>query len=101
MELTGRVVVVTGGANGIGLALSQRFAKEGAAGIVVADKDPRAVDVARDVGGRAVVVDVGVEADVVRLVAEALAAYDRIDLFCSNAGVFTPGGEETSDDEWE
>ena len=101
MELKGRVVVVTGGANGIGLALSQRFAKEGAAGIVVADLDPRAVDVARDVGGHAVVVDVGVEADVVRLVAEALAAYGRIDLFCSNAGIFTPGGEETSDVEWE
>ena len=101
MELKGRVVVVTGGANGIGLALSQRFAKEGAAGIVVADKDPRAVDVARDVGGHGVVVDVGVEADVVRLVAEALAAYGRIDLFCSNAGIFTPGGEETSDVEWE
>jgi NAD(P)-dependent dehydrogenase (short-subunit alcohol dehydrogenase family) len=101
MELTGRVVVVTGGANGIGLALSQRFAREGAAGIVVADKDPRANDVAAQVGGRAMVVDVSVEADVVRLVSETLSAYGRIDLFCSNAGIFTPGGEETSDVEWD
>ena len=93
--------MVTGGANGIGLALSQRFAREGAAGIVVADQDPRAIDVARALGGRGVVVDVGVEADVVRLVSEALAAYGRIDLFCSNAGVFTPGGEDASDFDWE
>jgi NAD(P)-dependent dehydrogenase (short-subunit alcohol dehydrogenase family) len=101
MELKDRVVVVTGGANGIGLALSQRFAREGAAGIVVADKDPRAIDVAAEVGGRAMVVDVSVEADVVRLVADTLAAYGHIDLFCSNAGIFMPGGEETSDLEWD
>src|SRR5687768_14283736 len=101
MELKGRVVVITGGANGIGLALSRRFAREGAAGIVVADKDPRANDVAAQVGGRAMVVDVSVEADVVRLVSETLSAYGRIDLFCSNAGIFTPGGEETSDVEWD
>jgi NAD(P)-dependent dehydrogenase (short-subunit alcohol dehydrogenase family) len=101
MELKGRVVVVTGGANGIGLALSQRFAREGAAGIVVADKDPRANDVAAQVGARAMVVDVSVEADVGRLVSETLTAFGRIDLFCSNAGIFTPGGEETSDLEWD
>ena len=101
MDLDGRIVVVTGGANGIGLALAQRFAREGAAGVVVADKDPRALDVAAGIGGRAAVVDVSVEGDVVRLVAETLAAYGRIDLFCSNAGIFTAGGEETSDLDWD
>jgi NAD(P)-dependent dehydrogenase (short-subunit alcohol dehydrogenase family) len=39
MKLEGKVVVVTGGANGIGSALSRRFAAEGAAGVVVADMD--------------------------------------------------------------
>ena len=101
MDLSGRIVVVTGGANGIGLALAQRFAREGAAGVVVADKDPHALDVAAAIGGRAAVVDVSVEADVARLVAETLAAHGRIDLFCSNAGIFTPGGEETSDLDWD
>jgi NAD(P)-dependent dehydrogenase (short-subunit alcohol dehydrogenase family) len=35
MELKGKVVVVTGGASGIGAAMARRFAKAGAAGIVV------------------------------------------------------------------
>jgi len=39
MEMKGKVIVVTGGASGIGAALVRRFAHEGAAGIVVADLD--------------------------------------------------------------
>ena len=39
MEMKGKVIVVTGGASGIGAALARRFAQEGAAGIVVADLD--------------------------------------------------------------
>ena len=49
----------------------------------------------------AVLADVAVEADVRRTVDEALRVYGRIDLFCSNAGIFTAGGEEVSDDDWE
>ena len=45
--------------------------------------------------------DVAVESDVRRTVDEALRVYGRIDLFCSNAGIFTAGGEEVSDDDWE
>ena len=88
MKLQDRVIVVTGGANGIGAALCRRFAKESPRGIVVADLDEaNARAVADQIGGLAVVTDVSREADIVRLVAEAEAHYGPIDLFCSNAGI--------------
>ena len=102
MDLSGKVIVVTGGAQGIGEAMCRRFAAEGAAAIVVADLDNRARVVADEVGSaHAVIADVAREADVQRVVSEAHRLYGRIDLFCSNAGVFTPGGETASDADWE
>src|SRR3954454_22443428 len=96
MKLTGTVVVVTGGGNGIGRALCRRFAAEGAGAIVVADLDREAASaVAREVGGEAMSTDVSHEADVARLVEQTLARHGRIDLFCSNAGIAVHGGEAT------
>jgi NAD(P)-dependent dehydrogenase (short-subunit alcohol dehydrogenase family) len=93
--------VVTGGANGIGRALCRRFAAAGARGVVIADCDLRAAQcVAGEIGGLAVETDVGVEADIVRLVDRATAAYGPIDLFCSNAGIVIGGGESVADDQW-
>ena len=88
MRVAGQVVVVTGGANGIGRALCERFRAEGAAAVVVADRDAeRAERVARAVAGTAVACDVGDEADIVRLVTETEASIGPIGLFCSNAGI--------------
>ena len=51
MDVAGKVVVVTGGASGIGRALAERFADDGAKGVVVADLDQEgATDVATDLG---------------------------------------------------
>jgi NAD(P)-dependent dehydrogenase (short-subunit alcohol dehydrogenase family) len=87
MELAGSVAVVTGGAAGIGRALCRRFAAEGAS-VVVADVDaPGAAAVAREIGGLAVPGDMSVEGDVRALVDTALLSFDRIDLFCANAGI--------------
>ena len=102
MELADKVVVVTGGASGIGKALAQRFAREGARGVVVADRDADgAKAVADEIGGLAMSTDVSVEADVRHLVDQATEAYGPIDLFCSNAGIALGAGPETSDEEWE
>jgi len=93
MELAGKVVVVTGGGSGIGAALCRRFAAEGARGVVVADRDAAgAAAVAHEIGGLAVTTDVGVEADVQRLVERTVERFGAIDLFCSNAGVALGGG---------
>jgi NAD(P)-dependent dehydrogenase (short-subunit alcohol dehydrogenase family) len=90
MKLAGKVVVVTGGANGIGRALVARFVEEGARHVAIADLDEDASKrVATEIDGKVCVgfgIDVSREADVRRLVAET-EAVAPIDLFCSNAGI--------------
>ena len=103
MELRDRVVIVTGGADGIGRALCRRFAREGALAVVVADIDSDgATRVADEIGGLAVATDVSKESDIVRLVERAESDYGRIDLFCSNAGIAgLQGGAEVPDSDWQ
>ncbi|SCL15140.1 NADP-dependent 3-hydroxy acid dehydrogenase YdfG [Micromonospora nigra] len=104
MNLTGRVVVITGGAGGIGAALARRFAAEGAEALVLADLD---VDAARAVAAgigpaaSAVGLDVTDEEQVRALVADTERRYGRIDVFCANAGVTTGGGVEVDDAGWD
>jgi NAD(P)-dependent dehydrogenase (short-subunit alcohol dehydrogenase family) len=101
MQLRDAVIVVTGGAAGIGAALCRRFAAEGARGVVVADRDEAGAQrVASEVGGLAVAADVGVEADVVRIAERATDRFGPIDLFCSNAGIATMGGVDATDEDW-
>lgn len=102
MHLQDKVIVVTGGASGIGRALCRRFAREGARGIVVADRNSDAAQhVANEIGGLAIAVDVAVESQVQSLVKATHDALGPIDLFCSNAGISIMGGAETSDADWE
>ena len=102
MEIKGRIVVVTGGASGIGAALVRRFAQEGAAGLVVADlNEAQAQAVAGEVGGLAVRTDVSVEAQVQALIAQATQRYGRVDVLCSNAGVAAGGGLQASNADWQ
>ena len=68
MELKDRVVIVTGGARGIGRALATRFASEETRGVVIADIDGSlAQDVASRIGARPFQCDVSRESDVARL----------------------------------
>lgn len=102
MQVKDKVVVVTGGGNGIGEAMARRFAREGACALVVADLDGEAAArVARDVGGQGVRVDVAKEAELVSLVEDTIARHGHIDLFCSNAGVSIGMGLETPDAAWD
>lgn len=102
MNLTNKVVVVTGGAGGIGSALCRRFAAERAKAVVVADlRAAEAAKVATEIGGLAVETDVSREADLARLVQQVVEKYGVIDLFCSNAGVGGLGGPDAADAVWE
>ena len=93
MDLKEKVVVVTGGGNGIGKALCERFAGEGARHVAVADlEEDAAQSVAEVIGGRGYAVDVRDETQVSTLIAAVEAEQGRIDLFCSNAGVIALDG---------
>jgi NAD(P)-dependent dehydrogenase (short-subunit alcohol dehydrogenase family) len=103
MELTGRTIVVTGGASGIGKAMAERFAMEAAQGVVVADIDEAgAIAVAAEVPGAAIGVgcDVTDEAQVNALIDRAEQEFGTVDIFCANAGIGIGAGLEASDEAW-
>ena len=101
MKVRDRVCVVTGAAGGIGEAIARRFAKEGARGVVVADRDAARLEkVAKDIGGLAVACDVACEDDIKRLVAEAEKKFGPVDVFFSNAGIGRGGHEDATDKDW-
>ncbi len=103
MIVAGKIILVTGGANGIGKALCERFYKEGAEKIFVADLDfENAEKVARSVNGKAFKLDVGDEANCKTVVEDILRECGRIDLVCSNAGIAgEPGCLEASNEIWQ
>jgi len=102
MKIEDKVVVVTGGAHGIGEALCRRFARGGARAVVVADLDEEGAQaLAGEIGGLAVRCDVAKEEEVAQLVRRTEADCGPIDLYCSNAGIIILGLHEVSNDDWQ
>ena len=94
MQLRDKIVVVTGGANGIGKALCERFAAEGAKLVVVADLEAENAGVVADaIGGVGFGVNVRDEAQIKAMVDDIQRQHGPIDLFCSNAGIGAGDGE--------
>ena len=100
MKLSGKVVLITGGAHGIGRAMALRFAEERPQGIAVADLDLGAAqEVARAIGGLAIQCDVTSEEDLRKATAQTETEFGALDVLCSNAGVAfsdAPGWTATS-----
>ena len=105
VQIRDSVVVVTGAASGIGEAMVERFAVEGARAVVVADRDAaglKAVAERVSAGGaicQAVACDVADEPSVKALIDGTVEQHGRIDLMVSNAGYVTVGGLEAPDEE--
>ena len=93
MGLSGKVVVVTGGASGIGTGLCRRFREEGVRALVIADLNGEAVAaLADELDAVGVTLDVRDEAAIAAMVSEVEAQFGQIDLFCSNAGILNLDG---------
>lgn len=95
-SLSGKVAIVTGASNGIGRAIAERLAEDGA--IVVVnynqsdEKVKQAVTDIQAKGGKAVAVqaDMSQVADARRLVIETVKQFGRLDILVNNAGRFMP-----------
>jgi NAD(P)-dependent dehydrogenase (short-subunit alcohol dehydrogenase family) len=96
-KLNDKVVVITGGSRGLGLAIAQACVTEGAA-VVIASRSAKSVDEAvsalKQQGARAsgMAVDVGCLDEVQNLAGHALAVFGRMDVWVNNAGTAGPYG---------
>ncbi len=105
MRLEGKVAIVTGGAQGMGRAISLRYAAEGAS-VVIADRNLEGAEtvvqeiVSGDGKAAAVSVDVGDQAQVQQMVDTAVERFGGLDILVNNAGVgkIIPFLETTQED---
>jgi NAD(P)-dependent dehydrogenase (short-subunit alcohol dehydrogenase family) len=100
-DVDGKVVVITGGGTGIGAAVAERYAAEGAHVVVVGRRREPLDGVAERTGAVALVADAADTASARAAVAQTLTRFGRIDVLVNNAGGhgFSPAGE-TDDASW-
>jgi NAD(P)-dependent dehydrogenase (short-subunit alcohol dehydrogenase family) len=102
MDVTDKIIVITGAAGGIGKAMAERFKSAGAGHLVIADVDlDGASAVADALGGTAVQVNVANETDIKHLIDSTESAIGPIDLFCSNAGIATAESLDAPNEQWQ
>ena len=92
-RLSGKVVVVTGAAQGFGRGIAEELHKEGAVTVIADMNETLAKEVAENLGDRAMAVYVNVtdEESVAAMYSEVVSAYGGVDLLVANAGVLRAG----------
>jgi NAD(P)-dependent dehydrogenase (short-subunit alcohol dehydrogenase family) len=86
-RLEGKVAIVTGGAGGFGLGITEKFLKEGAKVVVFDINGEAGKKVAAKDGCRFVQGDVSTKKDWERALETAVKDYGRLDIVCNNAGI--------------
>ena len=99
MEITNKVIVVTGGAGGIGLAIAKEFIKQGPKIVILVDISFKNFNF-KDKKILCEQCDVTNELSVQNLIDEINLDFGLIDIFCSNAGILSLGSEQTSNEDW-
>ena len=87
MRLEGKRAIVTGAGSGFGMGIARKFAAEGCEVVVADINADAAAEIATEIGGLAIAVDVSDRASVGRMVAGAISAFGQIDIVVNNAGV--------------
>ncbi|HQA07400.1 MAG TPA: glucose 1-dehydrogenase [Syntrophomonadaceae bacterium] len=92
MQLSGKVAIITGAGSGIGRAIAQLFAREGARVVVsdyIEETGAETVRLIKEDSNEAIFVqaDVSQEADVDQLVSQAINKYGKVDILVNNAGI--------------
>ena len=103
-----KTAIITGGARGIGRAIAEGLAAEGAS-VIISDADFEGASKTADeiqvkFGGRAVPykTDVRQKGDILSLVERAIKAFGKVDILCNNAGICTsPPTEDISEEDWD
>jgi 3-oxoacyl-[acyl-carrier protein] reductase len=87
MNLKGATALVTGGSNGIGLAIATTLIEAGTKVAITGRDEQRLAAAASAIGARPIRADVSSEADVLRSYQEVFQAFDHLDILVNNAGV--------------
>ena len=99
MEITNKVIVVTGGAGGIGLAIAKKFIKEGPMIVILVDISFKNFNF-KDEKILCKQCDVTNESSIQNLIDKINLDFGLIDIFCSNAGILSLGSEQSSNEDW-
>ncbi len=103
MKLAGKVALVTGGSRGIGKAVAELFAKEGASVVITAKNSQRLQNTAKKISGAfAVQADIRKKDEVQNVIKKTIEKFGKLDILVNNAGVFPKVKqlEKITENEW-